>query len=159
MEYILDVPYVAQDDYTTCWKAGYKMMLMWKGSPPEAADHLPNASSMETDGIMDWQLPVCRHALQLSSTDYRAFLTEDGMTDKLQRYGPIWCSGFWAKKKHKHIVVVRGIRTHWVGDPDLYVNDPYQAFNGGRACGTWWTWESFTKLINPVAYACQHWLP
>lgn len=157
MEYIVeDVPYIQQPDQITCWNACYKMMLKYKQKAETDADNLPNDAEMRTRGILDSEFATCRNKLGLSSTTYKALMTPEGLKEKLETYGPIWCSGFWADT-HKHIVVVRGVRTNWTSDPEVYVNDPYRGLSGAKGRPSWWTWSRFEKLINPVSYACQHW--
>lgn len=158
MEYIVNnVPYVAQKDETTCWNAAYRMMLKYKsGKDPDAADRLPDAEKMKVSGIMDGQFLACRAALGLTSSTYKAFLTVEGIKDKLDYYGPIWVSGNYCSG-HKHILVVRGVRDPIIGEAEVYVNDPYRGYKSGVNEPKWVSLSYFKNNINPVSYACQHW--
>jgi len=59
MEYIIEVPYIAQETNATCWNAAYKMMLKYKNKPVSGADSLPNDAQMRERGILDPEFPVC----------------------------------------------------------------------------------------------------
>ena len=157
-ETIITVKYIAQPDEKTCWNASYKMMLDYKsnGAWNSKADHLPNDAQMRDRGIYDSEFSACRDNLKLSSTTYKAFLTADGVKEKLDMYGPIWFSGFWAEG-HKHIVVVRGVREGYISAPEVFVNDPIRALKGAAAQGTWWPYSKFLNNLNRVSFACQHW--
>lgn len=158
MEYIVEgVPYYDQLDRRTCWNASYKMMLGFKGRQERLADELPNDAKMRERGILDGEFPICRNALGLTSTSFSVFKTVDGLKDALERYGPIWCSGFWCDG-HKHIVVVRGVRETWGCSPEAYVHDPYRAITGAAGRAAWWSFSRFSVHLNPVPFACQHWL-
>ncbi|MEO8130156.1 MAG: papain-like cysteine protease family protein [Bryobacteraceae bacterium] len=157
-ENIIPVNYISQPDEQTCWYASYKMMLDYQsmGAWNARADHLPNMSLMRERGILDSELAPCRNHLGLSSTTYKSFLTAGGVADAIDRYGPVWCSGFWAEG-HKHIVVLCGVREGYISAPEVYVNDPRRALHGAASKGTWWSFEKFVKNLNKVPYAFQHW--
>lgn len=157
MEYTVDVPYIAQPNQTVCWNASYKMMLKWKGKSESLADSLPNDAQMRQRGILDSEFFACRGALGLSSSVYTSFQTVEKLKEKLETYGPIWVSGFYCDG-HKHIVVVRGVRKGWLSDPEVYVNDPYRGLTGAQARPAWWSFSRFSNKMNPVPFACQHWL-
>jgi hypothetical protein len=158
-EYIVDkVPYVSQENPRVCWKASYKMMLGWKdGKVQSAADSLPGKEEMEKRGILDSEFLPCRQALGLSSTTYTVFQDLEKLTNALKMYGPIWVSGFFADG-NKHIMVLRGAREGYISDPEVYVNDPFRGWSGAEARPSWWAFSKFKSKLNPVSYACQHWL-
>ncbi|MCZ2154260.1 MAG: hypothetical protein LC114_10255 [Bryobacterales bacterium] len=162
MEYIVDVPYIQQPDQRTCWNAGYKMMLAYKGKDQSLADNLPNDALMRERGILDTEFPVCRDKLGLTSSIYTAFNDPKVLKDKLKWYGPIWVSGFYCDD-YKHIIVVRGIRIPWYSDEDdvtnwqVYVNDPYRSLAGAHGRPAWWSFTRFANKMNKVPFACQHW--
>lgn len=156
-DYIVNnVPYIAQNTYETCWLAAYKMMLGYRSKAAELAERLPNHQAMRREGILDAQLPICRKALDLCSSTYTGFRDADDIESKLQKYGPIWVSGFYAKG-HKHIVVLRGVRGSG-SDAEVLVNDPQTGMNITTPKPEWWPLGWFANRLNPVPYACQHWL-
>jgi hypothetical protein len=158
-ELTVNVKYISQPDAQTCWNASYKMMLNYKkGASDEArADSLPNDSAMRSRGILDGEFSACRNALGLSSSVYTGFQTASAVKDKLEMYGPIWCSGFWAEG-HKHIIIVRGIREGYISAAEIFVNDPIRGYKGAEARGAWWPFTRYVNHLNPVPFACQHWL-
>ncbi len=157
MEYVVDCPYIAQPDQTSCWNASYKMLLRYRGWDEGLADSLPEADKMHEDGIMDSQFHTCRDYIGLASTRYTYLKEFDNLKQVLEMYGPIWVSGFYAGG-HKHIVVLRGVRSPWYSsDQDVYINDPYRGITGAEARPAWWSFSYFKRNINPVAFACQHW--
>ncbi|MCC6366100.1 MAG: C39 family peptidase [Bryobacterales bacterium] len=158
MEYIIEVPYIAQETNATCWNAAYKMMLKYKNKPVSAADSLPNDAQMRERGILDPEFPVCRGALGLSSSTYKGFATVDDIKYKLETYGPIWVSGNYCEGRYKHIVVLRGVRDPWIGDAEVCVNDPYSGFRYGLIKPRWIALDTFVKKMNSAAFSCQHWL-
>jgi len=156
-ERIITVKYIAQPDEKTCWNASYKMLLDWasSGAWNSRADRLPNDRLMRDRGILDSEFATCRNALSLNSSTYTAFLTPKGVRDKINMYGPIWCSGYWANG-HKHVVVLRGIREGTFSAAEVFVNDPYRAFQGAAPVGTWWPFSKFVNNLNRVPFTCQH---
>jgi len=151
-EYIIpNVPYVAQTDPRWCWNAGYRMMLLAAGRPDFLVDCFPNDADMKDRGILDSEFQACRDALGLTSSSWNSFNSLDKLQQKLEMYGPIWCSGFWCDG-HKHIVIARG-----VGDQGVYVNDPYRGMTGAAARPSWWSWGKFVNNMNRVPFAFQHW--
>jgi hypothetical protein len=156
-EYTVDVDYLAQPDQKTCWNASYKMMLKYKKKVESLADSLPNDTEMRDRGILDSEFLSCRTSLGLSSTSYSCFKKAEDILAKLQTYGPIWVSGTYCDG-HKHIVVLRGVREGYFSKPEVYVNDPYRGMTGAAARPAWWSLSYFAANLNPVAYACQHWL-
>lgn len=163
MELIVPVPYIQQPDQRTCWNACYKMMLRFQGRPESEADSLPNDAKMRTRGIMDDEFCACRDKLKLTSSIYQGFKTPQQLKEKLERYGPIWASGFWADG-HKHIVVIRGIRISWyssesdISNWQVYVNDPFRKLAGAEAKPSWWSFSRFAYKLNEVPFSCQHWM-
>jgi len=156
-DYIVkNVPYIAQTEYETCWLAAYKMMLAWKGKPQTLAEQLPNHQSMRVTGILDGQFLSCRQALGLCSSSYTGFRNADAIEGKLQSYGPIWVSGMYAKKGHKHIVVLYGVRGSG-NDAEVLINDPATGMSITKPKPDWWPISWFSNRLNPVEYACQHW--
>ena len=157
-ENIINVTYVQQADPRTCWNAGYKMMLNYKSGVgwESRADNLPNDAAMRDRGIYDSELAACRNALGLTSSVYTGFKSASAINDKLNMYGPIWCSGFWADG-HKHIIVLRGVREGYFSSPEVFVNDPGRGLAGAEGRGAWWSLGRFANHINPVSFACQHW--
>lgn len=156
-EYIVsDVPYIAQNTYETCWLASYKMMLAWKGKSKELAEQLPDHRKMRQEGIMDAQLLGCRKALNLSSSTYTGFRDEEAIESKLQKYGPIWVSGFFASG-HKHIVVLYGVRGSG-SKAQVLINDPQTGMSITNPKPDWWSLGWFANRLNEVPYACQHWM-
>lgn len=155
---VADVPYFAQKTYETCWLAAYKMMLAWRGNSKDLADRLPNHQTMRRDGILDWQLPVCRKALGMSSSSYTGFTNAGDIGLKLENYGPIWISGFYADG-HKHVVVLYGVRGSG-SSAQVLINDPQSGMNlsYGDPKPAWWNLSWFAARLNAVPYACQHWL-
>ncbi|MCA9127720.1 MAG: C39 family peptidase [Planctomycetales bacterium] len=159
MEYLVEgVPYIAQPTATTCWNAAYKMMLKYKGKSELAADSLPNDEQMRKRGILDAEFVACRQKIGLTSSTYKAFLTADDIKTKLQTYGPIWVSGTYCESAYKHIVVLRGVRSPWIGDDEVYINDPYSGFKYGLDKPRWFPLDKFVSKINKVDFCCQHWL-
>jgi hypothetical protein len=158
-ELIINVNYMQQADPRTCWNAGYKMMLNYKNgvAGESRADNLPNDTAMRDRGIYDSEFAACRNSLGLSSTVYTGFKTASSVNDKLAMYGPIWCSGFWADG-HKHIIVLRGVREGYTSSPEVFVNDPGRGLAGAEGRGAWWSFGRFANHLNPVSFACQHWL-
>ena len=59
----LDVDYIKQETPTTCWNAGYKMMLRWTCMYESMADKLPNDKQMRERGILDGQKDDSRTCL------------------------------------------------------------------------------------------------
>ncbi len=157
MEYKIEVPYVAQKDIPTCWNAAYKMMLLYKGKDPTAADRLPNDKQMRDRGILDSEFMACRNQLGLSSSTYTAFASAEQIEEKLKSYGPIWVSGTYCEG-HKHILVVRGVRSPFIGADEVWVNDPWSGFKFGLVQPRWIDLKNFVQRMNPVTAACQHWL-
>ncbi len=159
MEVTKTVKYIAQETEATCWKAAYKMMLNYKsGEQAESkANNLPNDAQMRERGILDSEFPACRGALGLSSSTYKAFLTADGIKEKLETYGPIWVSGDYCEGKYKHIVILCGIRDHWVDETEVMINDPWSGFKHGLNKPRWIPLSRFTDRMNKVSFACQHW--
>lgn len=157
MEYIVqNVPFVAQATYETCWMAAYKMLLKWNGGAEILAETLPGDKLMRKDGIMDYQFLPCREALHLSSTTHRGLRTAEDIAAKLSFYGPIWVSGFYASG-HKHIVVLRGVKGKGT-DGEVMVNDPARGTAGAALKPDWWPLGWFINRLNPVDFACQHYL-
>jgi len=158
MEYIVEnVPYIGQKDGATCWNAAYRMMLKWKSKDESAADRLPNDAQMRERGILDQEFAACRGAVGLISSTYTGFQTADDIKSKLESYGPIWVSGDYCEGKYKHIVILRGVRDPFIGDAEVYLNDPYSAFRYGLAKPRWMPLKTFVSKLNKVPYACQHW--
>lgn len=165
MEYTVDVPYIKQETSTTCWNASYKMMLRYNSMYESMADQLPHDAEMRERGILDSEFGTCRSKLGLTSSSYNDLSTADSLQAVLQEHGPIWCAGLWAtdfsskdkeKPEFKHIVVIRGVRTHWIDPPDVYVNDPYRGYHG-NAEPSWWSWSHFWGKLHKVSQNCQHW--
>lgn len=158
MEYIVNnVPYISQGAVETCWNAAYKMMLKYKGRDESAADRLPNDQKMRERGILDGEFHACRDALGLTSSVYTGFQTVDDLKYKLESYGPIWVSGFYCEG-HKHIWIVRGVKDPLIGEAEVYINDPWSGFKYGLAKPRWVSFKTFKDKMNPVSFACQHWM-
>lgn len=164
MEYIVDVPYIQQPDQRTCWNASYKMMLKYKGKDESLADSLPNDAKMRERGILDSEFSTCRDKLGLTSSMFKVFKTPESLKERLEWYGPIWVSGYWAgENDHKHIVVIRGISIPWYASSSdlsnwkVYVNDPFRALAGGKGKPSWWSFTRFAYKLNEVPFCCQHW--
>ncbi len=157
-ENTVDVKYIQQADPRTCWNAGYKMMLNYKGGAgwEPRADGLPNDTEMRDRGIYDSEFATCRNALGLSSSVYTGFKTASAINDKITMYGPIWCSGFWADG-HKHVIVLCGVREGYFSSAEVLVNDPGRGLAGAQGRSAWWSLGRFANHLNPVSYACQHW--
>ena len=102
------------------------------------------------------RISVLARQLGLTSTTCTAFKTPGKIQEKLEMYGPVWCSGFRADG-HKHIVVLRGVRETWHSAPEVYINDPFRGLTGAKARPSWWSFSRFAYKLNPVPYACQHW--
>lgn len=157
MEYVIqNVPYVAQDGVTTCWKASYKMMLKYRKLDVSAADNLPASQAMVREGIKDYQFETCRTKLGLTSTNYKCFNTADNIEYMLRMYGPVWVSGFYCNGA-KHIVVLRGVKDPFVGSAEVLLNDPWRGYKSGVCEPKWYDLQWFVDKMNPVMYACQHW--
>ena len=86
----LDVDYIKQETPTTCWNAGYKMMLRWTCMYESMADNLPNDKQMRDRGILDVEFLTCRRKLGLQSANYEDLGTPDGLAKILEEHGPIW---------------------------------------------------------------------
>ncbi|MBI4910710.1 MAG: hypothetical protein HY820_44260 [Acidobacteria bacterium] len=157
MEYTVNVPYVAQKEIPTCWNAAYRMMLMYKGKDPSAADQLPNDKQMRDRGILDSEFLACRNKLGMTSSTYKAFATADQIEEKLKFYGAIWVSGTYCEG-HKHILILRGIKRPLIGSDEVLVNDPWSGFKYGLTKPRWIDLNTFVQKMNPVVGACQHWL-
>jgi Papain-like cysteine protease AvrRpt2 len=160
----VDVPYIAQTTPTTCWNAGYKMMLRWTCMYESMADTLPNDKLMRQRGILDSDFAPCRMRLGMGSANWEDLSTPDGLAKQLEDHGPIWCAGFWAtdftlkdKPDFKHIVIIRGVKTHIIGDDEVYVNDPYRGYSGAAAAPSWWSWSRFWNKLHKVPQNCQYW--
>ena len=159
MEYIVkNVPYIAQKTKQTCWCAGYKMMLAYKGKPKSAADNLPEDAEMRKRGIRDSEFARCRNHLGLTSSTFTAFLSPEKIKDKLDMYGPIWVSGRYCESSYKHIVVLVGVRVPVWGEDEVLINDPWSGFTTSLNKARWIPFKRFVERINKVAFSCQHWL-
>jgi hypothetical protein len=163
MAFTVDVPYIKQDTPTTCWNASYKMMLRWTHLYESMADQLPHDTEMRERGILDSEFGTCRVKLGLKSASCNDLSTPEGIQAILEAHGPIWCAGYWAtdfdskdKPDFKHIVVVRGIQTHWFSAPEVFVNDPYRGYHG-NATPSWWSWSHFWGKLHKVSQNCQYW--
>jgi Papain-like cysteine protease AvrRpt2 len=160
----LDVDYIKQETPTTCWNAGYKMMLRWTCMYESMADNLPNDKQMRDRGILDGEFLTCRRRLGLQSANYEDLGTPDGLAKILEEHGPIWVAGYWAtdftmkgKPDFKHIVIIRGVKTHVFSEDEVYVNDPYRGYSGAAAAPSWWGWSRFWNKLHKVPDNCQYW--
>lgn len=122
------------------------MMLKYKNKDEALAGRLPGDKEMRQRGT-----------LGLTSSTHKGFLTVTDLKSKLESYGPIWISGEYCGGK-KHIIVVRGVRDPWVGDPEVYINDPWSGFRYSLNNPRWISFKTFAGKINPVSFACQHWM-
>lgn len=151
--------YVGQNTATTCWRAGYEMLLRYKAGDPQRARDLPNAAQMAQRGILDNEFPVCAQALGLGGIRYTYFQAIENLEHVLRTWGPVWSSGFFIKDKKagasfKHIVVVAGIDTD---DETVLINDPMRAYAGAKGEGRWWPFSYWANNLNPVPWSCQLW--
>lgn len=128
MEAALDVAYIKQDTPTPCWKAGYKMMLRWTHIYESLADQFPHDKDMQERGILDSELGPCRRRLGLAALNWNELSAPKGLANMLQQHGPIWAAGYRAsdfsvkdKPDFKHVVVIRGVKTHLFREPEVFV--------------------------------------
>ncbi len=145
--------YIAQTTPETCWHAAYETMVRYKAGNPAVVDQLPNAKEMSERGIYDSEFMACASRIGLEGTRYTYFKDIGNVEYALQKFGPIWVSGFYASG-HKHIVTLAGVDTD---DKKVYVNDPFRGWNGAEQRASWWDHGWFANRLNPVPWACQHW--
>ena len=145
--------YVPQKAPTTCWKAGYEMMIRYKGGDPKLTDSLPNHAQMVQRGIMDSEFSDCAKHIGLGTVSHSWFQQFNNMVHAIRSWGPVWCSGFFLEGK-KHIIVVKGVN---IDDQEIEYNDPWRAFTGALPKSTWRPFSWFAKNVNPVAGSCQVW--
>ena len=102
------------------------------------------------------------HAVGLTVGNQRPGIHAEGLQAILYEFGPIWCAGYYCpdmKKKgvdFKHVVVVRGMRTHWIDETEVLVNDPYRGYVA-QARPSWWSWSRFYSNLLKVPQNCQYW--
>jgi len=150
-----NVYYTFQSTAQTCWRAGYEMLLRYKGKDPTLAHRLPNAAQMATRGIMDHEFYGCASALGLGGIRYTYFKDISLLEHALRSWGPVWVSGFFFPgTESKHIVVIGGVD---VDDRKVLAYDPWRAYTGAQGKPVLWSFSYFSNNINPVPWACQLW--
>ena len=159
----LPVPYIKQDTERTCWNAAYKMMLRYVGKDESLADRLPKNSEMRNRGIYDSEFPDGKMWLGLRSCPTNTVSTPDALEAQLYEYGPLWCAGYYCPDltikngaDYKHVVVIRGIETHWFKEATVLVNDPYRGYIA-QARPSEWSWSRFWVNLLKVPNNCQFW--
>ena len=141
--------YVPQKKPTTCWKAGYEMMIRYKAGDPKKTDSLPRHSEMEERGILDKEFVECGQHIGLVGIKHEWFTDFNNMVHAIRYFGPVWCSGFFLQGK-KHIIVIKGVN---IDDQEIEYNDPWRAFMGADAKSTWRSFAWFKKNVNPVPWS------
>src|SRR5262249_29563894 len=126
-------------------------------------DQLPNDKDMQVRGIYDSEFSACQMKLGLRTATAEQVSTPEGLQAILYEFGPIWCGGYCCPdlttklgRGFKHIVVVRGVKTHWFDSPEVYVNDPYRGYVA-QARPSWWSWSYFYANLLKVPNNCQYW--
>jgi hypothetical protein len=157
------VPYIKQEDPRWCWNAAYKMMLKYQGKAETLADGLPHDKEMRERGIYDSEFPTCKNWLGLRSVDPSRVSTAQALEAQLYEFGPLWCAGYYCPdlsvkngQDYKHVVVVTGVQTHWFGEAEVVVNDPYRGYIA-QARPTTWSWSRFWVNLLKVPHNCQFW--
>ena len=163
MSYEVEVPYIKQDTPRTCWNAAYKMMLKYAGKNDSLADRLPHDTEMRDRGIYNAEFPICKSTLGLRSCDTNSVSTPDALEAQIYEFGPLWCAGYYCPDlsvknggDYKHVVVVRGVQTHWFSEAEVLVNDPYRGYIA-QARPSWWSWSRFWANLLKVPHNCQYW--
>jgi hypothetical protein len=123
------------------------MMLRYAGKNELQADKLPHDTEMRARGIDDSEFALCEVRLGLRSCDTSVVSTPDALAAQLSEFGPLWCAGNYSPalftnggRDYKHIVVVRGVHTHWFGEAAVLVNDPYRGYIA-QARPSWISWS------------------